>query len=97
MRYSYLSLAYFLEHKKWPPKFGIQIPCNHVDASVCVEGNWQQGGERGWVPFFQSLGGGTDGGMFNGRMEVSSVRGWDDVHSVDNLQYVSSKEDGRTK
>jgi hypothetical protein len=67
------------------------------EPSVCVEGNWQQGGERGWVPFFQSLGGGTDGGMFNGRMEVSSVRGWDDVRSVDNLQYVSSKEDGRTK
>uniref|UniRef100_A0A7S2U9W5 Trichome birefringence-like N-terminal domain-containing protein n=1 Tax=Attheya septentrionalis TaxID=420275 RepID=A0A7S2U9W5_9STRA len=108
-RYSYLSLAYFMEHKKWPPRFGQQTPCNHVDEhgeetcskpnepNVCMEGDWQTGEEEGWVPFVQSLGGGTDGDIFNGRMEVPSVRGWDDFRSVSNMQYVSSKEDGRTK
>ena len=30
-RYSYFSLAYFMEHKKWPARFQAQTPCNHVD------------------------------------------------------------------
>jgi len=112
-RYSYLSLVYFIEHKKWPPRFGQEKPCHHVDENgaetcsqpddpnVCVEGNWKddKGEERGWKPFFRNLGGGTDGGVFHGRMEVPSVRGWwknpdEKLHSVENMQYVSSEEGG---
>ena len=42
----------------------------------------------------QSLGGGTDGGLFRGRMEAKSVRA--EPSSVEGYQYISSEEDGRT-
>jgi len=107
-RYQYLSLAYFIEHKKWPPRFGVQIPCNHTnengtptcskpeDPSVCVEGDWIEGLNRGWDPLWQAIGGGTDGGIFHGRMESRSVRLRPTWKSVENMKYVSSKESGRT-
>ena len=114
-RYLYLSLAYFIEHSKWPPRFGVESPCHHVDENgietcsqpddpnVCVDGNWKddEGGEAGWKPFFRNIGGGKDGSVFRGRMEAPCVRGWgshaDEVnkrHSVENMKYVSSEEDG---
>jgi hypothetical protein len=42
----------------------------------------------------QSVGGGTDGGVFRGRMEAQSIRA---KPSIENYQYVSSHQDGRTK
>jgi hypothetical protein len=104
-RYQYLSLAYFMEHKKWPPRFQALDPCNRVDEygnetcskpnepNVCAEGDWNKVG--GWAPYIQTLGGSTDGGIFHGRMESQSVR--TSPYSVENMQYITSEEDGRTK
>lgn len=103
-RYQFLSLAYFLEHKKWPPRFQASSPCIHVDEhgnetcskreepNICAEGDWMQLG--GWPSYNQNLGGGTDGGVYRGRMESQSVRV--DI-PLQSLQYISSEEDGRTK
>jgi hypothetical protein len=107
-RYQYLSLAYFLEHKQWPPRYQATgyHPCLQVDEhnntacsnpdkpNVCCEYDWELFGNGGWTAFMQNLGGGTDGRLFRGRMEAQSVRGAD---SVENYQYLSSEEDGRTK
>jgi hypothetical protein len=107
-RYQYLSLAYFLEHKKWPPRYQAtgNNPCRQVDEhnntacstidkpSVCCEYDWELFGNGGWPAFMQNLGGGTDGTLFHGRMEAPSVRA---SVSVENYQYVSSEEDARTR
>jgi len=114
-RYQFLSLAYFLEYKKWPMRFqaGLQPCLDHIDEngnpscskrgepSVCAVGDWEDFG-GGWNDYFQSMGGGTDGGVFNGRMESQSVRSSNrNVSKVDTMQYVSSTEygegRGRTK
>lgn len=106
-RYQFLSLAYFLEYKKWPMRFqaGLQPCLDHIDEdgnpscskteepSVCAVGDWVDFG--GWNYFFQSIGGGTDGGVFNGRMESQSVRSSNrNISKVDTMQYVSSTEYG---
>lgn len=94
-RYQYMSLAYFMEHSKWPLRFNVQSPCNHVDEdgketcstrqepNICAEGDWP----GGWPQYQQNLGGGTDGGYFHGRMESHSTR--DAKYSGDNCQYVT--------
>lgn len=107
-RYQFLSLAYFLEHKKWPPRYqttGFQ-PCTQMDdhnntvcsevdqPNVCCEYDWERNGHGGWHGFMQKLGGGTDGALFHGRMELQSVRATD---SIEQYQYVSSEADGKTK
>jgi len=103
-RYQFLSFTYFLEHKNWPSRFRMATKraCNHVDEhgnkacstlpNVCAEGDWLKYG--GWPAFYQELGGGTDGAVYNGRMECQSV---EDDPRVDNCRYISSKEDGRTR
>ncbi|KAL3786590.1 hypothetical protein HJC23_008186 [Cyclotella cryptica] len=104
-RYQFLSFAYFLEHKKWPMRFHSAFqPCHQIDVhgnemcskrdepNVCSEGDWIALG--GWPKFMQSIGGGTDGSIFRGRMEAQSVRA---VDSIEGYQYISSKEDGGTK
>lgn len=104
-RYQYLSLAYFLEYNKWPPRFQALNPCNHIDEhgnrtcskqdepNVCAEGDWIRVG--GWSAYTQSLGGSTDGGIFHGRLEAQSLR---DEPKIENMQYVSRPEEGgRTK
>ena len=102
-RYQFLSLAYFLEHQKWPQRFlsgtgngGDGSQCQHVDENgneacskwhepnVCAEGEWMKFG--GWPGYFQNLGGGTDGGLYRGRMESQSVR---TDPAVENMRYIS--------
>eukprot|EP00569_Conticribra_weissflogii_P013244 CAMPEP_0171381856 /NCGR_PEP_ID=MMETSP0879-20121228/32823_1 /TAXON_ID=67004 /ORGANISM="Thalassiosira weissflogii, Strain CCMP1336" /LENGTH=470 /DNA_ID=CAMNT_0011893447 /DNA_START=89 /DNA_END=1498 /DNA_ORIENTATION=- len=106
-RYHYLSLAYFIEYGNWPKRFGasLKTPCKFRDEhgeiacslpgkpNVCMEGDWNIFG--GWPAFMQNLGGGTDGGIFHGRMESNSNRncgtrnnGVDNV-DVENMQYIS--------
>ncbi len=80
------------------------MPCRFVDEggrpacsppeepNVCVEGDWLDLG--GWPAYHQSLGGGLDGGVFEGRMENWSVRST--VNSVENMQYVSPPDLERT-
>jgi hypothetical protein len=54
-RYQYLSLAYFLEHEAFPPRFGnFRQPCSHLDEhgrascssldepNICMETDWRQ-------------------------------------------------------
>ena len=45
-----------------------------------------------WNAYIQNLGGGTDGGVFNGRMEYQSVRA-ENLPFVENYQYVSANFD----
>ncbi|KAL7462479.1 hypothetical protein ACHAXS_002863 [Conticribra weissflogii] len=106
-RYHYLSLAYFFEYGRWPKRFGASLksPCKFRDdrgeiacslpgnPNVCMEGDWNIFG--GWPAFIQNLGGGSDGGIFRGRMESNSNRncgtrnnGVDSV-DVENMQYIS--------
>ena len=108
-RYQYLSLAYFMEHKTWPVRFQALDPCNRVDdygnetcskpnePNICAERDWNVIG--GWSTYIQTLGGSTDGGIFHGRMESQSVRVRPNQvgpESVENMQYITSEEDGRT-
>jgi hypothetical protein len=84
-RYQYISLAHFLEHGRFPPRFrrppSPDGPCRHVDElgvpqcsphaepNVCIEKEWSR-----WDLYFQGLGGSTNGGLMNGRMECHSYR-----------------------
>ena len=106
-RYTFMSLVYFLDHKKYPMRFqaGLQ-PCHdHIDENgnptcskedepnVCVEPDWISIG--GWHGYYQAMGGGTDGDVFHGRMESRSYRSsnWPRVPAVDHMQYTRSSED----
>lgn len=109
-RYQYLSLAYFLEHKHWPPRYPSSgyTPCTQFDQmgkeacssfiepNVCCEYDWDNWAHGQWPGFMQSLGGGTDGALFHGRMEAQSVRA---KPPIERYQYVSSDEnnDGRVR
>ena len=108
-RYMYLSLAYFIERKQWPKRFQAtdHTPCYQFDEhnktacseesepNVCCEYDFKHFKTGGWGAFVQYLGGDTDGGIFRGRMEAKSVRV--EPMSSEGYQYISSKEDGRTK
>ena len=101
-RYQYLSLVYFLEYDRYPPHFQAKVPCNHVDKdgkktcsdpddpNVCAEGDWLKVG--GWPAYLQSLGGGTDGGIFNGHMDGHSLRG-DQGLTIENSKYITANDD----
>ena len=112
-RYQFLSLAYFLEHKKWPMRFnaGLQPCLDHIDEngnptcskkeepSVCSENDFVDIG--GWKSYYQAMGGGTGGSVFHGRMESQSIRSGKRFPIVDTMQYTSSDKygegNGRTK
>jgi hypothetical protein len=82
-RYQFTSLVYFLEKGTFPARFGRPKypPCTHVDEAgrttcstdgepnICVETEWGS-----WRSYYTALGGGDDGGVFNGRMECTSYR-----------------------
>ena len=82
-RYQFLGFAYFLEHNRWPPKFKTDLQCDHVDKhgntmcsksddpNICMEEDWGMFGR--WPSYIQEIGGGTDGGIFGGRMECQCV------------------------
>ena len=106
-RYQFLSLAYFLEHKRWPKRYHAtgNVPCQQRDEnnstacstpnepSVCCEYDWESPENGYWPGFIRALGGGMDGSMFHGRMEAKTVRR-EPVY--ERYQYVSSEADGRT-
>jgi hypothetical protein len=98
-RYLFLSLAYFVQHGVWPPRFGQargqfrdkknQPICPHIDEagqSTCssmdkpnpvMEGDWRHGllaGQDSWESFLEQIGGGVDGGIFDGHMECDCAR-----------------------
>jgi hypothetical protein len=90
-RYQHHSLAYFLEHGEFPPRFpkAKSGACVHVDEegrptcspsdqpNICVESDWVgYEGWRGWDGFYAGVCGGTSGGVMNGRMECHSFRIW---------------------
>ena len=105
-RYMYLSLAYFMERKIWPKRYHATgyTPCYQFDEhnrtvcseksepNICCEYDWGSGWS-GWRKYMQNLGGGTDGGLFHGKMEAKAVRL---KQSIEEYQYVSSENDGRT-
>ena len=67
--------------------------CSKPDEpNVCAKVGWIQSG--GWASYHQNLGGGTDGGVYRGRMESQVVGAEPNGQS---MQYISSEEDGRTK
>lgn len=107
-RYQYMSLTYFIEHKKWPMRFhatqnGRQnSPCLHIDeygnetCSKAEEPNvCAEVDWKGWPEFIQALGGASDGSVYHGRMEAQYVRSPDVMANT--LQYVASEVDGRIK
>ena len=105
-RYSFWSLAHFLEKGAWPPRFKMDSPCPHLkkDGSpscspkghpnICLENDWARDGKRGWHGLMQAAGGGTDGDLFNGRMECPCYRkealGPEDHQPVNDMQYATA-------
>ena len=96
-RYTYLSLAYFLEHDKWLDPFNRYQTCkirnlsNHdclkVEPNICAEGDW-----KNWETYLTTLGGGADGGTFGGKLEVVGDHGEGEAY-----EYVTtSSSDGVT-
>ena len=80
-RYQFVSLAYFIERGEYPPRFGHSLSCSHIDENgkptcstplpnVCMEGDWHD-----WQAYHSALGGSTDGGIFNGRLQCGCARG----------------------
>ena len=57
---------------------------------MCAEGDWNSVG--GWSAYLRNLGGGTDGGIFGGRMELTGVR----KTTGGSYEYVSSSKHGET-
>jgi hypothetical protein len=111
-RYQYLSLAYFIHHGKYPPRFGLEEPCRHKDERgeptcssqphLCMEGDWRDWRAHDytneWNWFFATLGGASDGGLFDGQMECSCARcsgpGCNPIKSyVENQLYVSAPDE----
>jgi len=106
-RYTYTSLAYFLEHNKWPNPFGRDRTCkiqklsNHdcskLEPNVLVPEDWlwELGDwNSSWEMILTTLGGGTDGGIFGGKMEVTYVK---EMDGGGGYEYVTSNSsDGVT-
>ena len=104
-RYQYLSLAYLIERGQYPPRFSPSDNCTHMDddgqptcspqgePNVCNEADWADAAqEDSWKDFHSAIGGGTDGGIFHGRMECSCARRYRDMNiSTENYLYVSSE------
>ena len=101
-RYQFISLAYFIEKGKYPPRFGKEKNCTHfneqgeatcspsAEPNVCMEGDW-----KNFQTYHRDLGGGIDGGTFNGRFQCLCARKEDDQVAdpayvpVENFLYVS--------
>jgi len=101
-RYQFISLAYFIEKGKYPPRFGKEKNCTHfneqgeatcspsAEPNACMEGDWKD-----FQVYHRDLGGGIDGGTFNGRFQCLCARKEDDQVAdpayvpVENFLYVS--------
>ena len=101
-RYQFISLAYFIEHGKYPPRFGKEKNCTHIneqgeatcsltaEPNVCMKNDWEN-----FQTYHRDLGGGIDGGTFNGRLQCSCARRENDPNTapssvhVENFLYVS--------
>jgi hypothetical protein len=96
-RYQFLSLVFFLEHGKWPPRFKMEERCTHIDnhaqptcskygePSLLAEFDWAQiyghAVDKSWKQMHMTLG----GGGFHGRLECQCVR--DAPRSAENMFY----------
>jgi len=73
-RYQFLCLAYFLEHEKHPPRFPFLQNCTHINEDGKPTCSTETNPNVGHGKFTDTMaGGGTDGSVFNGRMESKSV------------------------
>jgi hypothetical protein len=96
-RYQYLSLAYFLEHGKFPPRFGGKKPAPVTSTANSTANSTAPGAEHrniadehdwgGFNNYFAQLGGGDDGGIMNGRMECKSYRAYGPGEGHENTLY----------
>jgi len=83
-RYQYLGLVHLIENGEHPKRFGRRDDtgkCQHVnekgepqctlhgEKNVCFEGTY-----RDWQAMYMDVGGGEDGGVFNGRMQCSCAQ-----------------------
>ena len=97
-RYQFVSLATFLHTGHYPPRFGKDPNCPHIndqgkpacspadEPNVCMEGQWQEGPKDAWMKLFQAIG----GYLFDGYMEASSIRQRDVAHAAaENYLYYS--------
>ena len=98
-RYQYLSLANFIEHGKWPARFGMSNNCQHVDASgptceapntpsLVMESDWGtkygHAPDKSWKQIHMAIG----GDAFNGRMDCQCARVLSN-NSMGNMRYQS--------
>mmetsp|Transcript_43285 Transcript_43285/g.48986 ORF Transcript_43285/g.48986 Transcript_43285/m.48986 type:complete len:540 (-) Transcript_43285:41-1660(-) len=74
-RYQFLGLAYFLEHEEHPPRFPFLLQnCTHINKDGKPTCSTETDPNVGHNKFTHTMaGGGTDGNVFNGRMESKSV------------------------
>jgi hypothetical protein len=104
-------MVYFIERGQYPPRFGRSEDCKHIDEqgnptcsawtdpNVCMEGDWLENDVDGWQRFHSTLGGSTDGGVYNGRLQCSCVRRanvqkMNGSEPIENAMYVSEEVDG---
>lgn len=116
-RYQYLSLAHLLQRGTYPPRFprrnvrcvdtsavGNRLCSTNEEPSICTETDWI-GLARGdnWESLHAAVGGGDEGGPFQGRMECACARsrsmqcpvvnGTKVVCDVENYLYMSAPLD----
>lgn len=94
-RYQFTALAFFFEHKKHQPRFVFSNSCTHVDEL----GNLACSTTDKSKLTYPQLGGGIDGGVFNGRMEAMAINAPYKIRdkTTVRMQYVGSKTDGGIK
>jgi len=97
-RYQFMDLAYYLEHKQYPARFQFSDPCIHVDERSNQTCSSDQK-EHFVIATIPNMGGGTDGGMYRGRMEEQSAQApyRHKDKSITGMQYISSEADGGIK
>lgn len=62
--------------------------------NICTEVDWwHHYTTRSWDMLYQALGGSTDGGIFNGRLECNCARSDEDKLHTENLLYVTKPDD----
>jgi hypothetical protein len=97
-RYQYISLIYFLEHGKWPPRFGVprEKECMHHDhagnptcspkgePSVVMEGDWAEIYGHAAEKSWKQMHLYLGGKGFNGNLECQCQRG---ANSIENMFY----------
>jgi hypothetical protein len=97
-RYQFIVLVYFLEHGRWPPRFGVSRTkeCQHIDESgsptcspedepsVAAEDDWGLKFGHAAEKGWKQIHMYLGGAGFNGHLECDCCRGRD---SIDNMYY----------